>query len=406
MDRSVVAFFVALFLLGNAMAVPFTALTSDLAATYDQATELTQARMLCNLIIGVASSFCHSIFVELFHYKRSKEAINYRAGYMLSAFVMAAIYLVPPIVVFFGIKEKSFIRKEDLEAKRAGLVGFLIGMAKLWKNVFSTLLNVPFAILTAFYFCSWTAVQLLQNNLYLYDKYVVRRESNFMWILLLIQLVAAASLFLWSLVSRKIGKRFTFIIGLSFWLCTSIGTFWMNAKTPLWVIYVVAAISALGASVTFLIPWSMIPDIIDADEVATGQRREGVFYSLFVLFQKVGLAIALAASSYAIGGSGYISPAAAQPDADPLYQPPGVLLTLRLVSGPIPGILVFLAMVICFFYPLGRAKVAENAEILKQRRADAANMSKPSFVPKSDHTATDVDIDADDLSAQEGNGLH
>lgn len=365
------------------MAVPFTALTSDLAETYDQATELTQARMLCNLITGVACSFTHSVFVEMFHYKRSKEAVNYRLGYLLSAFVMAFLFSIPPLVAFFGIREKPFVRKEEAEPRAKGAAGFFFNMLKLWKNVFSTLLILPFAILTIFYFLSWSAVQLLQNNLYLYDKYVLRRESSFTWILLLIQLVAAASLFFWSLVSRKIGKRITFIVGLSFWCVCSVGQFWMTDKSPLWTVYLTATISAFGASVTFLIPWSMIPDIIDADEVATGQRREGVFYSLFVLFQKIGLAIALSSSSYALAGAGYISPAEAQPDADPLYQPKGVLLTLKLINGPIPAALVALAMVASFFYPLGRAKVAENSEILKKRRADA-EAAKPAFVPKQD----------------------
>lgn len=386
------------------MAVPFTSLTSDIAETYDQATELTQARMLCNLITGVLFSFGHSYMVEMFTYKRSSEAVNYRNGYLLSSFAQAILYLIPPVVVFFGIREKPFVAKDDGDTG-TGFVHFMKKMGLLWKSVFATLLNKSFALLTAFYFLSWTAVQLLQNNLYLYDKYVLRREAHFTWILLLIQLMAAASLFFWSLVSRKIGKRLTFIIGLSFWFVPSIGDYWMNENTPLWAIYCVCTVCAFGASVTFLIPWSMIPDIIDADEVANGVRREGVFYSLFVLFQKVGLAVALAGSSYALSGAGYISPALANPE-DPLYQPKGVLTTLRLVNGPIPAILIALAMIISFFYPLGRAQVLANSEILRKRRADAAAMTKPSFVPKNnDLVSTDIDIDADDMSTHETNGL-
>lgn len=386
------------------MAVPFTSLTSDIAETYDQATELTQARMLCNLVVGVICSFAHSYMVELFSYKRSSLAINYRMGYMLSAFCQAVLYLIPPLVVFFVIREKPFVQKEETD-HRTGLLHFLKKMGLLWKSVFATLLNKSFALLTAFYFLSWTAVQLLQNNLYLFDKYVLRRESQFTWILLLIQLMAAASLFFWSLVSRKIGKRLTFIVGLSFWFVPAIGSYWMNQNTPLWVIYVVCTICAFGASVTFLIPWSMIPDIIDSDEVENGVRREGVFYSLFVLFQKVGLAIALSGSSYALSGAGYISPAYASAE-DPLYQPAAVLTTLKLVNGPIPGVLIALACIISFFYPLGRAKVEENSAILKQRRADAAAMVKPSFVPKAnDLASTDVDIDADDMSTHENTML-
>jgi len=35
----------------------------------------------------------------------------------------------------------------------------------------------------------------------------------------------------------------------------------------------------------------MLPDIVEQDELRTGKRREGVYYSLFILFQKIGLAV-------------------------------------------------------------------------------------------------------------------
>jgi Na+/melibiose symporter-like transporter len=52
---------------GNMLATPYAALTSDLATTYDQSTELTQIRMLANIISGVIVSFTHS-FVQLFNH--------------------------------------------------------------------------------------------------------------------------------------------------------------------------------------------------------------------------------------------------------------------------------------------------------------------------------------------------
>jgi GPH family glycoside/pentoside/hexuronide:cation symporter len=358
--------------------------------------------MLCNLVIGVTASFTHSIFVELFSFKRSKEAINYRLGYMLSAFIWASVFFFPPLVVFFGIREKPFVsNKDEEENAKGGVLAFAKKMAKLWISVFSTLKNRAFLILTIFYFLSWTSVQLVQNNLFLYDKYVIRKEASFTWIMLLLQLVAAASLFGWSFVSRLIGKRFTFIIGLSLWCAVSIGNYWMTDKTPVWAVYVSVTICAIGVSVTFLIPWSMIPDIIDQDEVQFGSRREGVFYSLFVLFQKIGLAVALSSSSYSIGAAGYISPAEANPEGDPLYQPAGVIKTLKLINGPIPAIMLALAMVACFFYPLGRKAVAENAEILKKRRADADAISKPAFVAKKDDSS-DISFDIDDAGVGSG----
>jgi GPH family glycoside/pentoside/hexuronide:cation symporter len=46
-----------------------------------------------------------------------------------------------------------------------------------------------------------------------------------------------------------------------------------------------------------LLPWSMMPDAVDYDELITGQRREGELYSIFLLLQKIGLGTALGISA-------------------------------------------------------------------------------------------------------------
>jgi GPH family glycoside/pentoside/hexuronide:cation symporter len=41
--------------------------------------------------------------------------------------------------------------------------------------------------------------------------------------------------------------------------------------------YVLAVMAGFGVSTAYLIPWSMMPDVIELDELTTGQRREGIF---------------------------------------------------------------------------------------------------------------------------------
>ena len=49
----------------------------------------------------------------------------------------------------------------------------------------------------------------------------------------------------------------------------------------------------------------MIPDVIELDELQTGQRREGVFYGLMVLLQKFGLSFGLFLLGNALQPSGF-----------------------------------------------------------------------------------------------------
>ena len=43
--------------------------------------------------------------------------------------------------------------------------------------------------------------------------------------------------------------------------------------------------SGLGVGVGLLIPWAMLPDVMSLDELKTGQKREGLFYSFFVFLK-------------------------------------------------------------------------------------------------------------------------
>jgi Na+/melibiose symporter-like transporter len=100
----------------------------------------------------------------------------------------------------------------------------------------------------------------------------------------------------------------------------------------------IAGAAGLGLGGAMLLPWSMLPDVVDADELQTGERREGDFYGLFVMLQKVGLGLALAGSSLALGAAGYVSPETEQGgDHQHTMQPDDVKLVLRLLIGPLPG---------------------------------------------------------------------
>jgi Na+/melibiose symporter-like transporter len=51
----------------------------------------------------------------------------------------------------------------------------------------------------------------------------------------------------------------------------------------------------------------MIPDVIELDELQTGERREGVFYSFMVLLQKIGLALGLWLVGQALERAGFLA---------------------------------------------------------------------------------------------------
>jgi GPH family glycoside/pentoside/hexuronide:cation symporter len=100
----------------------------------------------------------------------------------------------------------------------------------------------------------------------------------------------------------------------------------------------------------------MIPDVIELDELNTGQRREGIFYGFMVLLQKFGLALGLFLVGLTLKTSGFIS--SAEGDVLPT-QPESALFAIRIAIGPLPTIVLILGLILAYFYPITQEVHAE-----------------------------------------------
>jgi len=99
----------------------------------------------------------------------------------------------------------------------------------------------------------------------------------------------------------------------------------------------------------------MIPDVIEQDELETGQRREGIFYGFFVFMQKLGLSLGLAISNFILEAAGYITPVSG---GLPPAQPPQVLLALRLFVSFAPALVLLISFFVVRAYPITRERHA------------------------------------------------
>jgi glycoside/pentoside/hexuronide:cation symporter, GPH family len=109
----------------------------------------------------------------------------------------------------------------------------------------------------------------------------------------------------------------------------------------------------------------MIPDVIELDELQTGQRREGIFYGFMVLLQKFGLALGLFLVGNALQVSGFKESVAGSPLP---IQPESALFAIRVAVGPIPTICLIFGLVLTYFYPITREMHAEIMLKLKERQ--------------------------------------
>jgi GPH family glycoside/pentoside/hexuronide:cation symporter len=192
----------------------------------------------------------------------------------------------------------------------------------------------------------------------------LKEESDVPMILIAVQGTALLMLFVWGALSKKIGKKIVYFLGMSLWIIAAAGLFFLQPGQIV-LMYVMAVMAGIGVSTAYLIPWSMIPDVIELDELQTGQRREGIFYGFMVLLQKFGLAFGLFLVGNALQVSGFKESVAGSPLP---IQPESALFAIRIAVGPIPTVCLLCGLVLTYFYPITREMHAEIMLKLKERQ--------------------------------------
>jgi GPH family glycoside/pentoside/hexuronide:cation symporter len=337
----------------TAVNVPYAALTAELTQDYDERTRLSSVRLSFSIVGGVLAAFFHGIIVSAFPQDE-------KLGYAVSAAVWAFAIAIPCFITFFGTREPDFA----INAKpKTGGPGFFEGLRIAFRNK-------AFILVTVIYMLSWLTIQFAQNNLQIYTKDWIHLDMKmFSFLLLAIQFSSFVWILIWAKVSERIGKQNVYYLGAVFFVLALMGLFFLQPGQTV-LTFVLAATAGIGISVGYLVPWSMVPDVIEQDELETGQRREGIFYGFFVFLQKMGLALGLFISGWALDLSGYINATAENPAP---AQPASAMLAIRILIGPVAAGILLLSFLAVRAYPITREKHAAIRAELAQRKAAGAS---------------------------------
>jgi GPH family glycoside/pentoside/hexuronide:cation symporter len=337
----------------TAVNVPYTALTPELTQDYDERTSLNAYRFAFSIGGSLVIGVLHQIVVGRF--------ADVRAGYSFAGALWGALCIPPLLWCFAGTRER--VRSDDEP------------QVSLREQLRTTFSNRPFLFVIAIYLFSWLAIQTTSSVLASYVTFWIgsvpqfplqalgltfsRPEEIIPIMLLAVQGSAFVFLFVWNAVCRRIGKKAVYLIGMAFWVVVQGFLFFVQPQQVTLAV-LLATLAGVGVATGYIIPWSMMPDVIDYDELRTGQRREGTYYGLMVLLQKFGLAAGLFLVGLLLQLSGFDG------RLPPGQQPASALLALRWMIGPVPTIVLLCGMVVTAFYPITKAK---HADILAQLAA-------------------------------------
>lgn len=308
--------------------VGYNALTPEMTLDYDERSSLNGYRM----VFSIAGSLGGIILVTVLGWSIT----DLRLLYALVGIGLGALIIFPPWIVFAVAREIPVPDQEEPLPLRQALS--------------ATLSNRPFRLVMGLYLMSWTTFSILAAVLVFFASYYMGLPDQANYFVLAAQGSAILFIPLIVLLARRLDKRRAFIIGSLAAIVVLLGIY---ALQPGMVApaYLLSALAGFGIATAYVVPWAMIPDVIEYDQVDTGRRREGSFYAFASFFQKLATGAALWAMGQMLALSGYLPPS---PDGTLQAQPPEAIRAIRIFAGPIPAILLVIAILFAWRYPITR----------------------------------------------------
>ena len=130
---------------------------------------------------------------------------------------------------------------------------------------------------------------------------------------------------------------------------------------------VAAVFAGMGFGAAQAVPWAIVADVVEADELKTGKRREGIYAGYLVFFRKLASAFAIFIVGQVLALTGFIS---GTTGSAYIAQPESALWALRIFVGVVPAIMLFFSILVAWRYPLDKESYQEIQRQLAQKRAE------------------------------------
>lgn len=315
--------------------LPYTALAAELTSQVRLRTQLNSARFTGSILATITAALLASVLVR---------ELGDPSSYLPVGLVSGGLIITTAFLCAWGLLPMA--RRCQRPVSSRGTT------RRLLKRVGR---NGRFLMVLGLYLLLWCALQLIQAVSLFFLPVVLQVPEGLSKLILLPFMVSSlGGLWLWTAVAHRHGRLRALHWGSGLWigacllvmvlqpLDSSVGVLGSAANSlKLLALVVTILIAGAGASTAYLIPWSLLPDAIDADP----ERPAGQYSAWMVLAQKVCISAVIALLGVLLSASGYNESLAA--DA----QPASALLAIRLCMGIIPAVLVVLGLVVMRRWP-------------------------------------------------------
>lgn len=196
--------------------------------------------------------------------------------------------------------------------------------------------NRPFKIFIGVKFCQLMATAAVGASLLYMARYILGEDESFLTRFTIFQIAGTLlSLPIWSWLSRRYGKRLTYMAAGYFY--AAIALTWlmaMNGEVD-WVTNIRMFMVGVAASGLLVMGFSLLPDTMAHNTKTSGVSQEGTLAALYSMVEKGTAAFGPLIAGILLEASGFISGAG---NALPPEQPQSALIVIILLASVFPAL--------------------------------------------------------------------
>lgn len=335
----------ALFLFWTVVIVPYESLGPELTFDYNERTALFSMRdgaLIAGTVIAAAMP-------GAVRWAAATDASA--AGERQTFFILSLIYI--PLILGACAWCVAAFRERPRPAERSEL--------RIGQWIRASLANRPFRILLIAYTISAIGNNLPATLILYYVEYVLESSKADLFLALYF-VTGIVFLPMWVYLARRTGKKAAWIASMAINTGAFFWVFFLGAGDEM-IYGILVFLSGIGFGATLAIPSAIQADVIDYDELIAGDRREGLYISLWSIAKKLAAAAGVGAGLALLGVSGY------QPG---VIQSDSVILTLRVLYAMVPCLCNAIAIVIALYYPISGDIHLRIRQAIEERAAGRA----------------------------------
>lgn len=265
--------------------VPYTAFSSEISLDTKERDTVNGSRLFFSQLSSLIGAVLPMIIVGM---------LPEKTGYLMMGLIFSIFYAIPFLGIFLICKERVPMPKDKTK--------FNI------KKMLSPFKIRTYRYLIGIYLSAFFVMDVVSAVFSYYMTYFIQREDLLELVLGTMLITQIAALPLVMIISNKIGKAKTFILGSSIFILGSSMLGIYNSSWHISAVFIIAGVVGLGLIGCIVIPWIMYPDVADISVLAFGERRSGSFAGFMTFMRKFSSAIGIWVVGLMLQISGYIAP--------------------------------------------------------------------------------------------------